>query len=457
MGAIDEKYGALSGSTGFLGQPTSSEQDCPDHRGRFRHFQTGSIYWSPETDAHEVHGLIREKWAALGWERSPVGYPVTDEMSTLTGAGRFNNFQYGSISWTPQTGAHAVYGAIRDKWAALGREGSFLGFPVTDESRTPDGHGRYNHFQGGSIYWTPLTGAQEVHGLIRAKWAELSWERSFLGYPLTDETATPDGVGRFNHFQGGSIYWTPEAGAHEVHGVIREKWAALGSERSFLGYPTSDELATPGPGRFSRFQHGGIYWTPTTGPKEVAGAGLNYVISLDSFHIDNTRSWHEDTDHVSLGMKVGDQMMGDVLVMHMGDVNNGNHPVGLHVGPFHIDNPATPITFNYQIMNSGHKSYEDIQKALKDGANALASSSAVTGNWWAAAGIVVAKWGIDIGLADCDGPVAVDQVVVPGADLINWTAGHGMYNETRSYPGTDSQAGCGGNSRYTVTWSVVRL
>ena len=53
----------------------------------------------------------------------------------------------------------------------------------------------------------------------------LGWERSFLGYPLTDETATPDGVGRYNHFQGGSIYWTPATGAHEVHGAIRGQWA----------------------------------------------------------------------------------------------------------------------------------------------------------------------------------------------------------------------------------------
>jgi len=231
----------------------------------------------------------------------------------------------------------------------------------------------------------------------------------------------------------------------------------MGWERSFLGYPLSDELGTPGPGRFSRFQHGAIYWTPTTGPKEVAGVGLHYVISLDTFHIDNTQAWHQDTDYVSLAMKVGDQMMGDVLVMHMGDVNNGNHPVGLHVGPFPIDHPATPITFNYQILNSGHKNYEAIQKALQDGANALASSSVASRHWWAAAGIVVAKWAIDIGLADCDGPVAVDQVTGPGADLINWTAGNGMYSETRSYPGTDSATGCGSNSRYTVTWSVIRL
>ncbi|GAA0597883.1 hypothetical protein GCM10009416_40140 [Craurococcus roseus] len=166
----------------------------------------------------------------------------------------------------------AVYGFIGQKYAALGGESGFLGKPVTDETGTPDGVGRFNHFQGGSIYWTPKTGAWEVHGLIRDKWASMGWERSFLGYPVTDETKTPDGVGRFNHFQGGSIYWTPQTGAWEVHGLIREKWASLGWERSALGYPVSDEQDLPGGGgKFSQFQGGRIVWKPATGA-QVVGA-----------------------------------------------------------------------------------------------------------------------------------------------------------------------------------------
>jgi uncharacterized protein with LGFP repeats len=160
MSTIEDKYAALGGTRGFLGQPTTPEQGLPDRRGRHRDYQHGVIYWSPET------------------------------------------------------GAHVVYGSIGQKWAELGREAGFLGDPVTDETGAPDGHGRYNHFQHGSIYWTLDTEAHEVHGLIRAKWAALGWEQSFLGYPLTDETWTPDGRGRFNHFQGGSIYWTPETNAH---------------------------------------------------------------------------------------------------------------------------------------------------------------------------------------------------------------------------------------------------
>jgi uncharacterized protein with LGFP repeats len=273
MTAIDDKYAALGGPGGWLGQPTSAESVAPDGIGHYRHFTNGSIYWHPQTGAHEVHGLIRALWASLGWERSPVGYPSTDETGTPDGVGRYNHFQGGSIYWTPQLGAHEVHGSIRALWSSLGWERSLLGYPLTNETATPDGKGRYNHFQGGSIYWTPTTGAHEVHGSNRALWASLGWERSLLGYPTTNETTTPDGRGRYNHFQGGSIYWTPTTGAHEVHGAIRGLWSSMGWERSVLGYPLTNELTTPdGIGRYNHFEGGSVYWTPQTGAHEVHGA-----------------------------------------------------------------------------------------------------------------------------------------------------------------------------------------
>lgn len=211
-----------------------------------------------------VIGAILEKWMRLGGPASFLGQPLTDELTTPDGVGRFNHFQGGSIYWTPGTGAQEVHGAIRDKWASIGWERSVVGYPVTDETGTPDGVGRFNHFQAGSIYWTPNTGAHEVHGAIRNKWASLGWERSFLRYPVTDELTTPDGMGRFTHFEGGSIYWTPQTAAHEIHGAIRDKWASMGWERSVLRYPTSDELGMLD-GRVSHFEHGSIKWTPSGG------------------------------------------------------------------------------------------------------------------------------------------------------------------------------------------------
>src|SRR5262249_28411227 len=107
-------------------------------------------------------------------------------------------------------------------------------------------------------------GAHEVHGDIRAKWSSMGWETSVLGYPTTDETSTPDGIGRYNHFQGGSIYWTPSLGAHEVQGLIHDFWANQGWEQGALGYPTSDEYSVP-QGRRSDFQHGTVTYNTSTG------------------------------------------------------------------------------------------------------------------------------------------------------------------------------------------------
>ncbi|MGH8905094.1 MAG: galactose oxidase-like domain-containing protein [Egibacteraceae bacterium] len=160
---------------------------------------------------------------------------------------------------------------IDDKFAALGGAGGVLGNPVGAEFPTADGLGRARRYERGAIYWTPATGAHEMHGAIWSKWSQLGIP--LLGYPLTDETATPDGVGRYNHFQRGSIYWTPATGAWEVHGAIRNRWEQLEWERGPLGYPVSDEMdifpQDPQLGRVSRFQGGQVCWDSGRGAYEV--------------------------------------------------------------------------------------------------------------------------------------------------------------------------------------------
>jgi hypothetical protein len=83
--------------------------------------------------------------------------------------------------------------------------------------------------------------------------------------PLTDETGTPDGIGRYNHFQGGSIYWTTNTGPMMVRGAIRDVWASQGWEQGPFGYPVADPHRkklfnmTSTPEYSSVFQKGAIY------------------------------------------------------------------------------------------------------------------------------------------------------------------------------------------------------
>jgi hypothetical protein len=93
----------------------------------------------------------------------------------------------------------------------------------------------------------------------------MGWENSFLGFPTSDELQG-GGNGRVSTFQGGSIYWSPSTGAREVHGQILVKYKQLGAEKSYLGYPISDELDLGvNGGRISNFEHGQIAWSPAIG------------------------------------------------------------------------------------------------------------------------------------------------------------------------------------------------
>lgn len=72
----------------------------------------------------------------------------------------------------------------------------------------------------------------------------------------------------YGNDQNSTVYWTPATGAHEVHGAIREQFIRVGAENSRLGYPISDEMPAPdGVGRVSNFEHGSIYWAARTGPR----------------------------------------------------------------------------------------------------------------------------------------------------------------------------------------------
>src|SRR5579863_821039 len=78
---IDQKYNTLKGSDAALGDPTGEEQAAPDGRGRYRMYQNGAIYYTPQAGAHAVRGPIGDRWLSLGAEHSELGYPAGDEMA----------------------------------------------------------------------------------------------------------------------------------------------------------------------------------------------------------------------------------------------------------------------------------------------------------------------------------------------------------------------------------------
>jgi hypothetical protein len=106
-GAICEKWLQLGADRGF-GVPVTKQSI----RGRVSFFTEGkarkAIYWSGNTGAHEVHGLIARTYWDAGGDASALGLPVSDE--TANGAARVSHFEHGRIDWAPgDLNGHITY------------------------------------------------------------------------------------------------------------------------------------------------------------------------------------------------------------------------------------------------------------------------------------------------------------------------------------------------------------
>ncbi len=139
-----------------------------------------------------------------------------------------------------------VGGAI----APVANGNNWIGDCLTGEYSVPGGVAQ--DFRFGRIFFSQGSGAQPVAGRIGGAYQGANGPGGALGFPTTPENGTPDGRGRFNHFQKGSIYWTPQTGAHAVSGPIRDEWVKQGYETGPLGYPRADQKKLQGKDAWSR-------------------------------------------------------------------------------------------------------------------------------------------------------------------------------------------------------------
>jgi uncharacterized protein with LGFP repeats len=101
-------YGAAYAISVPLAHKVGTSCGQPDDSGTV---VESTVVWSATTGTHAVHGGIRDRWLALGGEAGPLGYPVSDELSTEDRPGRLSRFEHGEIRWYPDTGA-AVHSSI---------------------------------------------------------------------------------------------------------------------------------------------------------------------------------------------------------------------------------------------------------------------------------------------------------------------------------------------------------
>jgi hypothetical protein len=148
----------------------------------------------------------------------------------------------------PPRGLEQLCHSIDEKYRNYGAEVGLLGEPTSDESSTDDQvGGKFRNYR------------RSIFGMSRTLASHM--ERS--GRP-TPSCSVPKGA---TTPIDSSIYWSAKSCAHVVQGQIRELWLQLGGVRSKLGYPIADETLSPDfLGRRSSFEHGEIWWYPDKGP-----------------------------------------------------------------------------------------------------------------------------------------------------------------------------------------------
>jgi uncharacterized protein with LGFP repeats len=302
-GAIGEIYEREHGTAGWLGFPTSEELDAtPSPRGtqgRFQRYEGGTAYQC-RPGAYTVGGAIGAYYEGLGGTGSRLGFPVSPETTAVRSPqgteGKFQRFEGtwdypeemwwrfdrvqcgATIYWSEQHGAHATWAGIGQRYETNEGTGGPLGFPTSDELEaavsTQGTTGYYQTFEGGAICWCEKYDAHSVYGGIHAEYARLGGTYSLLGFPTSEEeeaAPSPSGtLGRVQCFEGGTIYWTPQFGAHAVYGPVASAYREVAASSSVLGFPRSGPLASleagNGAGEWAQeFEGGWLYWNTRNG------------------------------------------------------------------------------------------------------------------------------------------------------------------------------------------------
>ena len=246
------------GANGWIGAATSGVQ-ASTKGGVFQNFEHGVGYWSPATGAQFVGEPVLSAWGAYGYQTGSMGYPRSGGVVGVGGS-RHQIFEGGIAYWRPGGRVSFIHGSILNAWAASGWERSWLGLPTSNETASTKG-GVFQRFERGVAYWSPATGAQFVGEPVLSAWGAYGYQTGSMGYPRSGGVA---GVGGSHHqiFEGGIAYWRPGGRVSFIHGSILNAWAAAGWERSKVGLPTGRAVRQADGTTTQTFEKGSISVAP---------------------------------------------------------------------------------------------------------------------------------------------------------------------------------------------------
>lgn len=247
----------------LLGAPYGVEEKVAN--GVQQRTQRGYMFWSPLTAVTWTRNGFAAEHKRLGGAAGQLGFPLN--MEHQVGNHIVQHFEYGTAYYTPRTGAYAVAGDIHDMYQYQGGPNSTIGLPTGIESAVRGG--TKQEFENATIYRTTDGTVGVVKNGIRAYFDRLGGPNGKLGLPLGVEIVSGDRV--IQHFENGNVYWSPR-NTVAVYGAFHGELMA-DEELAYqkYGYPLAEEQRIAG-GWAQEFQQATAYWSPASGAGFLKGA-----------------------------------------------------------------------------------------------------------------------------------------------------------------------------------------
>ncbi|MEA5520458.1 S8 family serine peptidase, partial [Limnoraphis robusta] len=208
---------------------------------------------TPEERAVSYVDDINNEYQAMGWLLGNSTGPIAGAGNSPQGtSGLWQSYSAGTIHWTPQYGAVALWLDLQREYNDLGGSGSWLGFPTRREYDWNGG--KRTDFEGGYIYWDGQR-AKAYHSWEMPVASIPDWQRAInneyqqtqglLGNstgPIAGAGNSPQGTsGLWQSYSTGTIHWTPQYGAVALWLDLQREYNDLGGSGSWLGFPTRRE------------------------------------------------------------------------------------------------------------------------------------------------------------------------------------------------------------------------
>lgn len=208
-----------------------------------------------------------------GWLGSAVG--SAELLQGLGQVGYRQTYQNGTLYWTRTNGLAALSGAVLTKYNAIGGPTSWLGWPygATTDFTANGVSGKYQYFQGATMYWTADWGARVIQpSTIRPAFIEFGATAGRPGWPIGDEVRVGS-AGSMQAFQHGTLLARSSGARFAVWGAVEDYYLAQGGPTGWLGWPTGNEVPwTAGgvTGLYQNFEYGIVYSSASTSTVSIA-------------------------------------------------------------------------------------------------------------------------------------------------------------------------------------------